>query len=133
MNPWPQERSILVLDNCRIHKSKMLRRAVEAAGASCRVCQWLPCTDMCQAAAWSSYPRIPRSSTPSRRALPPVSTAAVRCLRRISSLTDKAYLRRHYRRLQQSDTPILDLYAAADAITSEKARAWIAHAGYPDS
>ncbi|KZP32788.1 hypothetical protein FIBSPDRAFT_656379, partial [Athelia psychrophila] len=29
MNPYPQDRSVLVLDNCAIHKSDALREVVE--------------------------------------------------------------------------------------------------------
>lgn len=32
MNPFPNDRSILVLDNCAIHKSEALREAVESMG-----------------------------------------------------------------------------------------------------
>lgn len=32
MNPYPQPRSVLVLDNCGIHKQDELRQAVEAKG-----------------------------------------------------------------------------------------------------
>ena len=32
MNPWPGERSVLIMDNCAIHKSQALRDIVEAAG-----------------------------------------------------------------------------------------------------
>lgn len=35
MNPFPAERSVLVMDNCSIHKSEALRQAVEGAG--CRL------------------------------------------------------------------------------------------------
>jgi transposase len=34
MQPYPSRRSILVMDNCNIHKSNALREAVEAAGKS---------------------------------------------------------------------------------------------------
>ena len=34
MNPYPQPRSVLVLDNCNIHKSKILQEIVEAYGRS---------------------------------------------------------------------------------------------------
>ncbi|KAF8220664.1 hypothetical protein L208DRAFT_1066892, partial [Tricholoma matsutake] len=30
MNPFPQDRSVLILDNCAIHKSELLREVVEA-------------------------------------------------------------------------------------------------------
>ncbi|KAI4293795.1 hypothetical protein K523DRAFT_218719, partial [Schizophyllum commune Tattone D] len=29
MNPWPQPHSVLVMDNCAIHKSDAVRQAVE--------------------------------------------------------------------------------------------------------
>lgn len=32
MNPFPGCRSVLVLDNCKIHKSEALREMVEDAG-----------------------------------------------------------------------------------------------------
>jgi transposase len=32
MNPYPQDKSIIVLDNCAIHKSELLREVVEASG-----------------------------------------------------------------------------------------------------
>ena len=32
MNPYPQDNSIIVLDNCAIHKSEVLREVVEANG-----------------------------------------------------------------------------------------------------
>jgi len=32
MNPYPQPRSVLVMDNCNTHKSDAVREAVEAAG-----------------------------------------------------------------------------------------------------
>lgn len=32
MNPFPQDRSVLILDNCSIHKSEVLRELVEEKG-----------------------------------------------------------------------------------------------------
>lgn len=32
MNQYPQDRSVLILDNCAIHKSNVLREVVEAYG-----------------------------------------------------------------------------------------------------
>jgi hypothetical protein len=32
MNPYPQDNSVLILDNCAIHKSAILREMVEAQG-----------------------------------------------------------------------------------------------------
>jgi len=33
MNPWPMDRSVLLLDNCNIHKSAAVRHAVCSIGA----------------------------------------------------------------------------------------------------
>jgi DDE superfamily endonuclease len=32
MNPYPQDKSILILDNCAIHKTRALREIVEGNG-----------------------------------------------------------------------------------------------------
>jgi hypothetical protein len=32
MNPYPQDKSVLILDNCAIHKSEALREVVESFG-----------------------------------------------------------------------------------------------------
>lgn len=32
MNAWPGEQSVLIMDNCAIHKSRALRELVEGAG-----------------------------------------------------------------------------------------------------
>jgi transposase len=32
MNPYPQDCSVLILDNCAIHKSEVLREVIEATG-----------------------------------------------------------------------------------------------------
>lgn len=32
MNPWPEENSVLVMDNCSIHKAEALNRIVTAMG-----------------------------------------------------------------------------------------------------
>lgn len=33
MKPYPQDKSVLILDNCAIHKSQLLREVVEAHGS----------------------------------------------------------------------------------------------------
>ncbi|KAJ7653527.1 hypothetical protein B0H17DRAFT_902432, partial [Mycena rosella] len=42
----------------------------------------------------------------------------------------KAWIRRHWRRMQNSETPELDLYEACGAVTAEKVREWFRHSGY---
>ena len=34
MNPYPEPQSVLILDNCNIHKSKALQEIIEAQGWS---------------------------------------------------------------------------------------------------
>ncbi|KIJ30392.1 hypothetical protein M422DRAFT_187257, partial [Sphaerobolus stellatus SS14] len=41
MNPYPGDRSVLILDNCAIHKSQALRTMVEAHGNSYFSCSFL--------------------------------------------------------------------------------------------
>ncbi|KAH7917678.1 hypothetical protein BV22DRAFT_990679, partial [Leucogyrophana mollusca] len=38
MNRYPNARSVLIMDNCSIHKSDTLRQAVEAAGKHPALC-----------------------------------------------------------------------------------------------
>lgn len=42
----------------------------------------------------------------------------------------KAWIRRHWRRLANSQTPKVDLLEACGAVTAEKARSWFRHSGY---
>jgi len=42
----------------------------------------------------------------------------------------KAWIRRHWRRLANSDTPEIDLLEACGTVTAEKAQGWFRHSGY---
>ncbi|KAJ7732292.1 hypothetical protein B0H16DRAFT_1217561, partial [Mycena metata] len=42
----------------------------------------------------------------------------------------KAWIRRHWRRMQSSETPELDLLKARGAVTAESARGWFQHSGF---
>ena len=97
MNPFPRPRSVLLLDNCQIHKSELLRYMVERKG--CVLLFTPPYSPDCN----------------------PIEES-------FSAL--KAYIRRHYQRFQDSDTPMADLLDATVTITPEKARAWIKHVGF---
>ncbi|KZS87565.1 hypothetical protein SISNIDRAFT_419389, partial [Sistotremastrum niveocremeum HHB9708] len=37
MNPYPGDRSVLILDNCAIHKSRLLREVVESFGKTLHI------------------------------------------------------------------------------------------------
>ena len=59
MNPFPGPRSVLLLDNCNIHKSEILREDVEAKGMilSNNVCKLtvVPCR-LCYAFSSAIFP-----------------------------------------------------------------------------
>ncbi|KZP29699.1 hypothetical protein FIBSPDRAFT_726953 [Athelia psychrophila] len=42
----------------------------------------------------------------------------------------KTWIRRHWQRLANSETPEIDLLKACGAITAEKAKGWFRHSGY---
>ena len=42
----------------------------------------------------------------------------------------KAWIRRHWRHLANSETPEIDLLEACGTVTAEKARGWFRHSGY---
>ncbi|KAJ7871627.1 hypothetical protein B0H14DRAFT_2345034, partial [Mycena olivaceomarginata] len=42
----------------------------------------------------------------------------------------KAWIRRHWRRMQNSETPEVDLLEACGAVTAESARGWFQHSGF---
>lgn len=44
----------------------------------------------------------------------------------------KAWIRRHWRRMQNSETPEVDLLEACGVVTAESARGWFRHSGYLD-
>jgi len=97
MNPYPQDRSVLILDNCAIHKSTALREVVEAHG--CRLFF-----------------------------LPPYSPDLNPIEESFSAV--KAWIRRNWRRMFNSENPEVDLIEACGTVTAEKARGWFRHAGF---
>jgi transposase len=116
MNPFPAARSILVLDNCRIHHNEALTELVRAAGC---LILYLPayspdmnpieesfstCTCIAYSAHWQAVTDI----------LPLV----------------KAFLRRHGYTIRRELDPIAALIEACSCITAEKAYSWFKHAGY---
>lgn len=69
MNPFPGDRSVLIMDNCSIHKSQVLREVVEAAGAqSCALLLPVLTHAVPQVFSWCLYRRTRPSLTLSRRA-----------------------------------------------------------------
>lgn len=69
MNPFPGDRSVLIMDNCSIHKSQVLREVVEATGAqSCALLLPVLTHAVPQVFSWCLYRRTRPSLTLSRRA-----------------------------------------------------------------
>lgn len=114
MRPFPDARSVLVLDNCRIHHSQALVALVEAAGC---LLLYLP---------------------PYSPDLNPIEESFSTCESHVSygayNITDtvsvKAYLRRWGSQLRLDEDPYGVILEAAGCITPAMAHGWFKHAGY---
>ncbi|KAJ8457648.1 hypothetical protein ONZ51_g11397 [Trametes cubensis] len=102
MNPYPGPNSVLIVDNCRTHKSNAVRDAVEAAGSEGCLYIFLP-------------PYSPDWN--------PIEEA-FSCL--------KYHLRRDQPDWEDTGRApeIVLMEACMTAVTPEKARGWYAHSGY---
>jgi hypothetical protein len=133
MNSYPGPNSVIILDNCSTHKSEAVREAVEASGKSfTSSCCIVLCPHIPIEAVFSSfYHHIHPTSTRSKRAL-----VAVRDFKYAFPSIDqcnivKAWLRRYWRRLQDSQFPEQDLADACFmAVTAENTCGWFAHSGH---
>lgn len=112
MNPFPGNQSVLILDNCAIHKTEALREIMEAAGK-------LDCVQPAHINLLIGMVLL---------YLPAYSPDFNPIEESFSAV--KAWIRRHYRQFQDSAHPQLDLHEACASITAEKARAFFAHSGY---
>lgn len=75
MNPYPQERSVLVIDNCRIHHNEALQDLVNGAGPCCVVSIPLLLTVHAQDVFFCTYPPIHPTSTQLKSRSVPVSVS----------------------------------------------------------
>lgn len=113
MNPYPQDKSILILDNCAIHKTRALREIVEGSG---HVLFFLPpyspdfnpieesfscCTFLCLTLHIITY-----------------------------VLIVKHWLRKNWHRVQAAEYPEITLLESTAVVTAEKSRGWFIHSGY---
>ena len=134
MNPFLGLNSVIVLDNCSTHKSEALREVVEASGEQ-RLRMSLTtvfiASEHWQVACLFSCLHTPPTSTPSRRASVAVSLSSHVYSLRLTLITVKKWLCRHWWQLQQSEYPEQDLREACFiAVTAENARGWYRHSGY---
>jgi hypothetical protein len=113
MNRYPQDKSIIVLDNCAIHKSEVLREVVNANG---QLLIFLPPYSPDYNPIEESF----SSGEYSRRHTDQL----------IDLWTVKAWIRRNWARMQHAEYPEIALLEAAHTVTPEKAREWYMHSGY---
>lgn len=120
---------MLILDNCAIHKSDVLKQMVEARGVW--TAQHFTLTHLSFEVANSFFSRrILRTSILSKKALAAVSYPCSQGSINTDIAIVKSWLRRHYRRLQESDDPIGEIVDACETITPDKAKGWFRHSGY---
>lgn len=130
MNRYPDEQSVLVMDNCRIHHSEVLKEALNSAGVS------------------HSTLLLPFSSRSLIRNHDTLSTALFSWLEPnwriffdmwvvfysfwciLTSYLGKAYLRRHGTLIRAAEDPIQTLLDSCGCITADLAYSWFYHAGY---
>lgn len=113
MNRYPHDRSVLVMDNCRIHKSEALQKAVADAGC---ILVFLPPYS-------PDFNPIEESFSCGNLSLSVFMDVA-------NYHTVKSWIRRYWRDFQASDEPEIMLLEACGTVTPAKARGWFHHAGY---
>lgn len=77
MNPFPDARSVLVLDNCQIHHNDPIVDLVRAASEIYTSQIHHLIADICQAVLSFTYPHIPRISIQLRSLSVPVSKCSL--------------------------------------------------------
>jgi transposase len=117
MNPFPAARSVLVLDNCRIHHNEALTELVRAAGC---LILYLPAYSPDMNPIEESFSTCMRTLRLSKQLL---------VLTRILLLV-KAFLRCHGYTIRRELDPVAALIEACSCITAEKAYSWFKRAGY---
>lgn len=136
MNPFPGPNSVLIVDNCRTHKSSAVREAVEAAGEIAISYALRKLTVALQGASTFFSPRIRPTGTQLKRHSAAVR-ASLQALSQRSVLTGllhsavKYRLRRDQTGWEEADTPEIGLMEVCMAsVTASKARGWYTHSGY---
>ena len=113
MNPYPQDKSILILDNCAIHKTRALREIVEGSG---QVLIFLPPYS-------PDFNPIEESFSCGK---------SLACCVRFSAYiyAVKHWIRANWRRVQAAEYPEIGLLESSAAVTPKKAKGWFIHSGY---
>jgi DDE superfamily endonuclease len=113
MNRYPQDKSIIVLDNCAIHRVNAIREIVEAQGV---LMFFLPpyspdFNPIEESFGLGEYSFVVSRFVPDFGAV-------------------KTWIRRHWRRLQRHEDPEVQLLEAAHSVNGDVARGWFTHSGY---
>ena len=116
MNPYPQDRSIIVLDNCAIHKTHALREIVKGHGC---LLMFLP---------------------PYSPDLNPIEESfscgtyyylfITHFVPLTIYLSVKAWIRHNWVHIQSHKYPEIALLESSQVITPEKSKEWFRHSGY---
>jgi transposase len=114
MNPYPQDKSILILDNCAIHKTRALREIVEGSG---QVLLFLP-------------PYSP-DFNPIEESFSCGMSLYIVCIQTVAHIfAVKHWIRKNWHKLQVAEYPEVTLLESSAAVTAEKSRGWFVHSGY---
>jgi transposase len=114
MNPFPQDRSIIILNNCSIHRSNIVREIIELHGI---LLVFLP-------------PYSP-DLNPIEESFSFCESLSVIVMSNYShSGTVKACIRRHWPRLARHEHPEVQLQEATYSVTADVAPGWFRHSGY---
>ena len=112
MNPYPQDHSILILDNCQIHKTNALREIVEG-----------------HLVAMVFLPPYSPDFNPIEESFS-CGEFSTSCGPFCTYFVVKFWICRHWAHLQMQDQPEVLLMEAAHTVTGEKACSWFQHSGY---
>ena len=116
MNRFPQDRSIIVLDNCAIHRANVIREIIEAHGV---LLIFLPpySPDLNPIEESFSYRKSLHCCIYNPLTLSPYPAV-------------KTWIRRHWPRLVHQPNPEVQLLEAAYSVTGDVAPGWFRHSGY---
>jgi hypothetical protein len=130
MQPWPDQRSVLVVDNCRIHHNDALATLVRSAGMSTLVSRY-PILNHHKDVSSSTCQHIPLISIQSKSLSALVGEFHLHD-RMSHLLCDqvKAHFRHYGHIIRGAEDPIMAILDACGSITPENAQSWIRHAGY---
>lgn len=131
MGVFPDDHSVLVMDNCRIHHTDTLQETLNDQGSfrDLDICPQLHLIFLSRHHALVSSPLL--AGPQPNRVLQHVYVVVILASESYSRLfPGKAYLRANIQSIRATEDLILILLESTGCITPEKARTWFRHAGY---